>query len=61
MRETACIVTLQQTDFKSHGDVPKMQNKLSSIILGTHCFFLKFLEDTSPFRGVTDTPVLDFW
>ena len=27
------------------------------------CFFLfiKFLENISPFRGATDTPVLDFW
>ena len=24
-------------------------------------FFLKFLEDMSPFCGATDTPVLDFW
>ena len=24
-------------------------------------FFKTFLEDTSPFRGVTNTPVLDFW
>ena len=24
-------------------------------------FFLEFLEDISPFRGTTDTPVLDFW
>ena len=24
-------------------------------------FFLKFLEDMSPFCGVTDTPILDFW
>ena len=24
-------------------------------------FFLKFLEDISPFRETTDTPVLDFW
>ena len=23
-------------------------------------FFFKFLEDMSPFRGATDTPVLDF-
>ena len=25
------------------------------------CFFLKFLEDMSPFCGATDTPVSDFW
>ena len=24
-------------------------------------FYYKFLEDISPFRGATDTPVLDFW
>ena len=24
-------------------------------------FFLKFLEDMSPFCGATDTPVSDFW
>ena len=24
-------------------------------------FFFKFLEDTSPFRGAADTPILDFW
>ena len=24
-------------------------------------FFKKFLEDISPFRGATDTPILDFW
>ena len=24
-------------------------------------FFSKFLEDISPFRGATDTPLLDFW
>ena len=24
-------------------------------------FFLKFLEDMSPFCGATDTPILDFW
>ena len=23
--------------------------------------FLFFLEDISPFRGITDTPVLDLW
>ena len=29
----------------------------------TFLFFKKkkFLEDMSPFRGATDTPVLDFW
>ena len=32
----------------------------ASFILETP-FFLKFLEDTCPFCGATDTPVLDFW
>ena len=25
------------------------------------CFFCKSLEDLGPFRGATDTPILDFW
>ena len=29
--------------------------------LGTFYLFFLILEDISPFRGATDTPVLDFW
>ena len=32
----------------------------SEISLEMESFFLKFLEDMSPFCGATDTPVLDF-
>ena len=42
----SCEVTGQVTDF---------------IYLMIFEFFRKFLEDISPFRGATDTPVLDFW
>ena len=39
----------------------RVLSNVSSWIASFFCFFLKFLEDMSPFRGATDTPVLDFW
>ena len=46
------------------GYPPPRRGQRSICLLCSHrrtFLFLKFLEDRSPFRGVTDTPVLDFW
>ena len=37
------------------------QFQVASKVFKGNCFFKIFLEDTSPFCGATDTPVLDFW
>ena len=38
----------------------KEKDIMSKLIMEVH-FFSNFLEDMSPFRAATDTPVLDFW
>ena len=40
---------------------PLTAKKYALFFFSVLCFFNKILEDISPFRGATDTPVLEFW